>query len=142
MTRFLSGVLALLIVAANVPAMGAGLETFGAAPTITEETPLAKVIARPADFEKKTVRVGGIVTAVCQMMGCWLALATADSPQGATLLVKVDDGVIVFPTSARGKRATVQGVVERIGGDSESREAAHEHATQGVERHRTRLGGN
>ena len=106
-----------------------GAETFGVAPSLTETTPLAQVIARPMDFEKKTVRVEGVVTAVCQMMGCWLALAPADSPKGATVLVKVDDGVIIFPPSARGKRATVQGVVERVAaGDAEGQEAAREHA--------------
>jgi hypothetical protein len=47
------------------------------------------------------------------------------------VLVKVDDGVIVFPVSAKGRRAVAQGVVERIGaGDAEGQEAAGEHARQ------------
>ena len=63
------------------------------------------------------------------MMGCWMALAPSDAPKGPSILIKVDDGVIVFPTSARGKRATAQGVVERVGKtDSEGQEAAREHA--------------
>jgi hypothetical protein len=115
-----------------VALMGAavqGAETFGTAPTLAEVTPLTDVIARPASFETKTVRVEGVVTAVCQMMGCWLALARDAQAGSNTLLVKVDDGVIVFPTSARGKRATVQGVVQKVGaGDAEGHEAAREHA--------------
>ena len=125
-------VMALLLASMSVATRGAGPETFGVAPTLSEGTPLAQVLARPADFAGKTVRVEGVVTAVCQMMGCWMALAPADAPEGRTVLIKVDDGVIVFPSSARGKRATVQGVVERVGaGDAEGQEAAREHAEHG-----------
>ena len=106
-----------------------GAETFGAAPTVTEITPIPQLLAKPADFQGKTVRVEGIVTGVCTMMGCWMALAPSDAPKGQAILIKVDDGVIVFPTSARGKRATAQGVVERVGSaDKEGQEAHREHA--------------
>jgi Domain of unknown function (DUF4920) len=110
---------------------GAGSDTYGVAPTITETTPIATLSARPAEFVGKTVRVEGTVTAVCQMMGCWMALAPSDNPNGPTVRLKVDDGVIVFPVSAKGKRVSAQGVVERIDtGDAEGREAAAEHAHQ------------
>jgi hypothetical protein len=107
-----------------------GAGTFGTAPTVPDATPIAQLLARPADFQGQTVRVEGVVTGVCTMMGCWMALAPADAPKGPAILIKVDDGVIVFPTSARGKRATAQGVVERVGTTAEGREAAREHAEQ------------
>jgi hypothetical protein len=107
-----------------------GAETFGTAPTVSEATPIPQLLAKPADFEGKTVRVEGVVTGVCTMMGCWMALAPEDAPKGTAILIKVDDGVIVFPTSARGKRATAQGVVERVGTHAEAQEAAREHAEQ------------
>src|SRR6187402_2381640 len=103
MTRCLFLVTLLLIVLMPVATRGA--ETFGAAPTVKESTPIAQLLAKPADFEGKTVRVEGVVTSVCSMMGCWMAIAPADAPTGSAVLIKVDDGVIVFPTSARGKRA-------------------------------------
>jgi hypothetical protein len=103
-------------------------ERFGAGVSLSETTPIARVIDRPADFEGKTVRVEGTVTAVCTMMGCWMALAPADQPHVSTLMIKVDEGVVVLPVSAKGRRAAAQGVVERVGGDGESREAAAEHA--------------
>ena len=132
MTRPVLFIVTLLLASLASVVNGAGPETFGVAPSLTEVTPLSNVIARPMDFEKKTVRVEGVVTAVCQMMGCWLALAPVDAPQGPTVLVKVDDGVIIFPISARGRRATVQGVIQRVGaGDAEGQEAAREHAEQG-----------
>ena len=113
MTRTFFAATTLLIVSMSVATRGA--ETFGTAPTVADATPIAQLLAKPADFQGKTVRVEGIVTGVCTMMGCWMALAPADAPKGPAILIKVDDGVIVFPASARGKRATAQGVVERVG---------------------------
>src|SRR5688572_10404401 len=126
MTRCLLFVATLLVVSMSAATRAA--ETFGAAPTVTEATPIAQLLAKPADFQGKTVRVEGVVTRVYTMMGCWMALAPTDAPKGPAILIKVDDGVIVFPTSARGKRATAQGVVERSGTSPEGQEAAREHA--------------
>jgi hypothetical protein len=120
----------LVVVLAAMAGQAAGPDTYGAGVSLAETTPIARVIDRPADFEGKTVRVDGTVTAVCTMMGCWMALAPADAPKGPAILIKVDDGVIVFPASARGKRATAQGVVERVGTTAEGQEAAREHAEQ------------
>lgn len=106
-------------------------QTFGSGVSLTESTPLARVLDQPAEFEGKTVRVEGTVTAVCAHMGCWMAFAPDAATDGRTLLVKVDDGVIVFPLSAKGRRASAEGVIERVGtGDAEAQEAAAEHARQ------------
>ena len=129
MTRALLCATTLLILSMSAATLGA--ETFGAAPTLPDVTPIPQLLAKPADFHGKTVRVEGVVTGVCTMMGCWMALAPTDAPKGPAILIKVDDGVIVFPTSARGKRATAQGVVERVGaGDAEGQEAVREHEEQ------------
>ena len=127
MTRVLLFLTTILM--AMAPAAIRGAETFGTAPTQKDATPIAQLLANPADFQGRTVRVEGVVTDVCTMMGCWMGLAPTDAPNGPAILVKVDDGVIVFPTSARGRRATAQGVVERVGAaDAEGQEAAREHA--------------
>jgi hypothetical protein len=103
-------------------------ETYGTGVTLKETTPLAQVIDKPASFEGKTLRVEGTVTAVCMHMGCWMALTPTQASDSRTMLIKVDDGVIVFPPSAKGRRAVAQGVVERIGGSPEGQEAASEQA--------------
>ena len=109
-------------------------ERYGNGVSSREATPLTRVLERPADFEGKTVKVEGVVTAVCTHMGCWMALAPSTAATAATnpptMMIKVDDGVIVFPVSAKGKRATAEGVVERVGGTGENKEAADEHARQ------------
>jgi hypothetical protein len=91
-------------------------------------TLIAALVERPSNFEGKTIRVEGVVTAVCAEMGCWMALAPTADAKGQTVRIKVDDGVIVLPVSAKGKRAVAQGVVQRVGNDPENREAAAEHA--------------
>jgi hypothetical protein len=117
---------------------------FGAGVSLTEVTPIARVLQDPASFEGQTVRVEGTVAAVCRHMGCWMSLApteaatgspriapesTVSVPAARTLRLKVDDGVIVFPVSAKGRRAAAQGVIQRVtSGDAEGNEAAGEHA--------------
>ena len=117
-------------------------EKFGAGVTISQVTSLDAVIKTPAKFEGKTVRVEGVVTSVCEEMGCWMGLAAKDAKGEPTMMIKVDDGVIVFPVSAKGKRAAAQGVVQRVGAmshdaghgaghdahDARSDHAAQEHA--------------
>lgn len=111
----------------SISLLGAEPTKLGAGVTLETVTPIADVIARPAAFEGQTVRIEGVVTAVCTHMGCWMALApAADAKQ--TVRLKVDDGVIVFPVSAKGKKASAQGVVERVSKDPEGQEAAAEHA--------------
>ena len=90
-------------------------EKFGAGVTISQVTPLDAVIKTPETFDGRTVRVEGVVTSVCEEMGCWMALGTKDAKGAPTMMIKVDDGVIVFPVSAKGKRAAAQGVVQRVG---------------------------
>jgi len=103
-------------------------QTYGDGVSLKDTTPLAQVIEKPADFEGKTVRVEGTVTAVCMHMGCWMALTPDAGSNNSTMLIKVDDGVIVFPSSVKGKRAAAQGVIERIGAGTEGAEAASEQA--------------
>lgn len=101
---------------------------YGAGVSLEHSTPIPTLLERPADFAGRTVRVEGTVAAVCSHEGCWMALSPEGQPDGPTLRLKVDDGVIVFPVTAKGKRAVAQGVMERVGTDAESAEAAGEHA--------------
>ncbi len=101
---------------------------YGAGVTPSQPTPIASILESPGTFAGKTVRVEGTVTAVCAHEGCWMALSADGTPNGPTLRLKVDDGVVVFPVSAKGRRAAAEGVLERVGGTPDSHEAAAEHA--------------
>lgn len=118
---------ALSVAVLSAAVMAAEPTKLGNGVTLEKVTPIAEVIAQPASFEGKTVRIEGVVKAVCTHMGCWMALApSADAKE--TVRLKVDDGVIVFPVSAKGKKASAQGVVERVSKDPEGAEAAAEQA--------------
>ena len=102
---------------------------FGAGVMLTKATPISDLHASPEKFVGKTVRVDGVVTAVCTEMGCWLAIGTTENPDQAVRFQADHDGKIVFPISMKGQKASAEGVFVKIGaGNHEAREAAGEHA--------------
>lgn len=122
----------LMVIAAlalTMSAAGAD-EKIGAGVTLTEATPIAAIVKAPQDYVGKTVRVDGVATAVCESMGCWMAVAESDKKDAPTVRLKVEhEGAIKFPMSAKGKRVSAQGTFSAIGGDDEhGKEAASEHA--------------
>lgn len=104
-------------------------ESFGKGVTLAEVTSIQKLYEHPDEFVGKTIRVDGVVDAVCEDMGCWMALA--DIADGSKIVrLKVEDGVIVFPISAKGKAASAEGVFEKIAAtDAEGHEAAAEQTS-------------
>lgn len=114
-------------------ALAAGLQaaetTYGAGVKLAEATPVTDLYASPEKFVGKTVRVDGVVTAVCTEMGCWLAIGSPDNPDQAVRFQAEHDGVIVFPITLKGKQASAEGVFVKIAaGDKDANEAAGEHA--------------
>jgi hypothetical protein len=89
-------------------------ETYGKGVSLTETTSIKEILARPDDFVGKTVRIEGPVLDVCPMKGCWMELGTPQGDGTASLRVKVEDGVIAFPVTAKGKLAVAEGTVEAI----------------------------
>lgn len=118
---------AALVAALAVPA--AAEEKLGAGVTLNDATPIGAIVASPKDYAGKTVRIDGVATAVCQAMGCWLAVSESDKTGAPTIRLKVEDnGPIKFPMSAKGKKVSAQGTFEAIGADAHGKEAASEHA--------------
>ena len=85
---------------------------FGLAATLTEETAISSIIDNPGEYIGKKVKVSGLVIDVCSTRGCWIYLA--GDRDFEKIRIKVTDGEIVFPMEARGKLATVEGVVESL----------------------------
>ena len=86
-------------------------DRYGAAITLDRITPVAHILAAPASYLGQTVLVEGRVGEVCEHSGCWMDVVADD---GVDIRVKVEDGVIVFPLSARGRTALVEGKVEAL----------------------------
>jgi hypothetical protein len=118
---------AAILAAAGVVAIAQDTK-LGTGVALTESTPIKALVEKPAEYVGKTIRVDGVATAVCEHMGCWLAVAPENDPKGETVRLKVEDGVIVFPVTAKGKKVSAEGVFEEIGAkDAEAKEAAGEH---------------
>ncbi|GAB4338764.1 MAG: hypothetical protein Kow0037_23060 [Calditrichia bacterium] len=86
--------------------------TYGKGINLAEVTPLSEILASPEKFEGQKVHVRGTIVDVCPKRGCWVELAGEE--EFKTIRVKVTDGEIVFPLSAKGNQADVEGVVEKL----------------------------
>lgn len=104
---------------------------YGAGIVLKAATTLETILAEPSEYEGKIVQVAGTVREVCPRRGCWIELEDGES----VMRVKVTDGEIVFPLSAKGTQAVVEGVVEKIDLDVEQAKAwkQHEAVEMGVE---------
>lgn len=76
------------------------------------ETPISKILENPSAFENKELTVSGVVTNVCSSRGCWMTLSSDKKFQ--TFKIKVEDGKIIIPMNARGKKAAAKGRLQVI----------------------------
>lgn len=106
-------------------------EKFGKGVSLKEVTSIKALYETPDKFVGKTIRIDGVVTAVCEEMGCWMALGETASATN-TVRLKVDhDAGIAFPIAAKGKAASAEGVFEKIAADDkEGNEAAAEQGAK------------
>lgn len=84
---------------------------YGVAISTDETVAIADLIDDPQPYQAKSFVVNATVTDVCPMKGCWIDIADAD---GESIRVKVTDGEIVFPLTAKGQPVTVQGKLEKL----------------------------
>lgn len=121
---FLSFILAILLIS-NINAEG---EKYGKEITLKEKTQVSAILAAPDKFDGKTVLVEGKILNVCQGMGCWIEIAGATEEE--KIMVKVEDGVIVFPKESKGKTALVEGVVAEVlpSNEEHKEDKDHKHA--------------
>ena len=111
MKRFiLPLLLIILFTATELPAFTG--DKFGRPLTLTELTNVSEIEKDPKAFVGRKVLVSGTIVEVCAKRGCWMDIAS--DTQFEKIQIKVTDGVIVFPMSARGKTAHVEGVLEEL----------------------------
>lgn len=88
-------------------------------------TKVSELYAAPDKYKEKRVQLEGPVVGVCKKRGCWITLGGDKDFQSVTF--KVEDGVIVFPADAVGKRAVVEGLVSVSTQSVEEQIAEGEH---------------
>lgn len=103
-------------------------EKFGKEITLTEKTKISEITNNPEDFVGKNVLVEGEVLDVCAAAGCWMELKSDD--ETGKIKIKVRDGDIVFPMSAKGKKALVEGTVYKIELTKEEAIEYYEHLAE------------
>lgn len=73
---------------------------------------LSELMAKPDAYVGKVVKVEGLITEVCPKRGCWINVAGDKEFQ--TIRVKVEDGVIVFPLTDKGKKVVAEGTFRKM----------------------------
>ncbi len=117
------------VAAASAPA---DAKEYGKPLTLKESTPVSAILRDPKSYEGKRVLVQGPIVEVCAERGCWIRIA--NDKEFEALRFKVQDGVIVFPLSAKGKTVLAEGVISvknltREQAIAQAREIAKERGT-------------
>lgn len=98
----------LIMLAATVLFTVQAATLFGEQVDKTAVVPVAEVLQQPQLYLDKVVTISGTVDSVCSKQGCWMKfVADGDMP----FRIKVRDGDMVFPLTAKGKTAYATGTV-------------------------------
>ena len=87
-------------------------KVYGKGVTLTDTVKISELLETPQKYVGKKVLVTGKIVDVCPKRGCWIELASDKKFQ--TIRIKVKDGEIVFPLSAKGKTAVAEGTLQAI----------------------------
>ena len=84
--------------------------TFGAKTTADDAITVDQLAAimKSRDGKKTELKVKGVVTQVCEAMGCWVKIKSADGD----MMVKMKDHSFFVPLALNGKEVVVDGIVE------------------------------
>lgn len=107
-----TALLGIVLAVASPLAAEAKGKAYGDGVKLPVATPVEKLLANPAKWAGQEVRVDGIVTDVCSKAGCWLEVS--DEKTGKGIRFKVEDGEIVFPMTAKGRKASAEGTFEEV----------------------------
>ena len=77
-----------------------------------ENEEISTLLNMPNQYLGKDVLVSGTITEVCPMRGCWIDVKDVNTD--SHIRIKVTDGQIVFPLSAKGKHIDVQGEFTKL----------------------------
>ncbi len=104
-------ILAAALLAALAAAPAAAATKYGKG--VSEATPvkLSELMANPDSYVGKVVKVEGLITEVCPKRGCWINVA--GDVEFQTIRIKVEDGVIVFPMTDKGKKVVAEGTFKK-----------------------------
>ncbi|WP_394225790.1 DUF4920 domain-containing protein [Pseudoalteromonas spongiae] len=86
--------------------------TFGEEVDSDKLIKISTVMANPDNYLSSPITIEGTIVGVCEKRGCWMTLASDKRFQN--LRIKVEDGYMVFPMTAKGNKALATGTLEKI----------------------------
>lgn len=121
--------LSLAIVVVLFSSITAEGEKYGKELSLKDKTSVSAILASPEKFDGQKVLVEGKILNVCQGMGCWIEVSGDNEEE--KIMVKVEDGVIVFPKDSKGKTALVEGIIAEVKPSTEEHHDDKEHKHDG-----------
>lgn len=112
MKHTLRTALAALVLTALAASPALATTKYGKPLTAATAVKVSELMAKPNDYVGKVVKVEGLITEVCPKRGCWINVAGDKEFQ--TIRVKVEDGVIVFPLTDKGKKVVAEGTFSKM----------------------------
>lgn len=85
---------------------------FGTAVDTSKVMKISTLMENPQDYLNSPVTIKGTIVSVCQKRGCWMTIASDKRFQN--LRIKVKDGDMVFPLSAKGSQAIATGKLQPL----------------------------
>jgi hypothetical protein len=89
----------------------ANCDQFGDGVKQADAVPIGEVVANPAKYDGKTIRMVGEIRAVCQTKGCWMRVGNDDKNGGQNVFVKFKDYAFFMPKDGAGRTAVIEGPV-------------------------------
>ncbi|MHB8797314.1 MAG: DUF4920 domain-containing protein [Thermoanaerobaculia bacterium] len=111
MKKTLLTTFAAALLAALVSAPAAAATKYGKGLSEAAPVKLSELMAKPDAYVGKVVKVEGLITEVCAKRGCWINVA--GDVEFQTIRIKVEDGVIVFPMTDKGKKVVAEGTFKK-----------------------------
>ena len=102
----------ILLAIVFVSTVNAKALVFGEAVNEKDTMEISTLLASPQNYVDKRVTVAGTIVGVCEKRGCWMNLAS--DARFEKLRIKVRDGDMVFPMSAKGRQALATGYLKEI----------------------------
>jgi hypothetical protein len=94
------------------PTVAAGVGKYGSPLAGAPSAPLATVLAKPAEYAGRDVRVEGHVRRACSAMGCWMELAESSAADAPACRVIMKNHSFFVPTDSAGSSARVEGSLD------------------------------
>jgi len=73
---------------------------------------IGELLLSADNYLGKNIKITGIITDVCPMRGCWIEVG--DNQAQDKIRIKVVDGEIVFPLSAKGRKIIAEGAFTKL----------------------------